>query len=42
MEKKLIFEQESYRIRGACFEVYKEKGCVFLEPVYHESMEIDR
>jgi len=41
MEKKLIFEQESYRIRGACFEVYKEKGCVFLEPVYHESMEIE-
>ena len=39
MEKKLIFEQESYRIRGACFEVYKEKGCGFLEPVYHECME---
>lgn len=41
MEGKLIFEQESYRIRGACFEVYKEKGCGFLEPVYHECMELE-
>lgn len=26
---------------GACFEVYKEKGCGFLEPVYQECMEIE-
>lgn len=37
----LVFKEESYRIMGACFEVYKEKGCGFLEPVYHECMEIE-
>ena len=26
---------------GACFQVYKEKGCGFLEPVYQECMEIE-
>ncbi len=26
---------------GACFEVYKEKGCGFLEPVYQENLEIE-
>lgn len=41
MEGKLIFERESYKIRGACFEVYREKGCGFLEPVYHECMELE-
>ncbi len=24
---KLILEQQTYRILGACFEVYQEKGC---------------
>jgi hypothetical protein len=24
---ELLFEEESYRILGACFDVYKEKGC---------------
>jgi len=28
---ELIYKDESYRIIGACFEVYKEKGCGFLE-----------
>ena len=32
---------ESYRIMGACFEVYKIKGCGFLEPVYQECLEIE-
>ena len=36
----LLFESESYAIRVACFEVYKEKGCGFLESVYQECMEI--
>lgn len=36
---ELIYEEESYRIRGAMFEVYKEMGCGFLEPVYQECME---
>ena len=35
----LKFEEESYRIRGAVFEVYREMGCGFLEPVYQECLE---
>jgi GxxExxY protein len=38
---KLINEQETYAILGACFEVYKEKGCGFLEAVYQESLGIE-
>lgn len=38
---KLINEQETYAILGACFEAYKEKGCGFLEAVYQESLEIE-
>lgn len=37
----IIYKEESYAIMGACFEVYKEKGCGFLEQVYQESMEIE-
>ena len=37
----LIYKEEAYRIVGACFEVYKDKGCGFLEPVYQECMEIE-
>ena len=37
----LLFEEESYAILGACFEVYKEQGCGFVEPVYHECLEIE-
>ena len=37
----LIFKEEAYAIVGACFAVYKEKGCGFLEPVYQECMEIE-
>jgi GxxExxY protein len=36
---ELIFEEESYQIRGAVFEVYREMGCGFLEPVYQECLE---
>ena len=35
----LKFEEESYRIRGAIFEVYREMGCGFLESVYQECLE---
>ncbi|MCF6312475.1 MAG: GxxExxY protein [Verrucomicrobiales bacterium] len=35
----LIFEKESFAIRGAVFEVYKEMGCGFLEAVYQECIE---
>lgn len=38
---ELIYKDESYRIMGACFEVYKEKGCGFLEAVYQECLEIE-
>ncbi|SLM31010.1 conserved hypothetical protein [Desulfamplus magnetovallimortis] len=35
----LLFEDETYAIRGAIFEVYKEMGCGFLEAVYQECLE---
>ena len=35
----LIFEDKTYMIRGAVFEVYKEIGCWFLEAVYQECLE---
>lgn len=37
----IIFKDECYRINGACFEVYKEKACGFLEDVYQECLEIE-
>lgn len=37
----LIFKDESYAIIGACFEVYKDKGCGFVEPVYQECLAIE-
>ena len=39
--RELICKAESYAIIGACFAVYKDKGCGFLEPVYHECLEIE-
>jgi len=38
---KLLFEDESYAIRGAVFEVYREIGCGFLEAVYQECLETE-
>jgi len=37
----LVYKEESYAIMGACFEVVKEKGCGFLEPVYQECLELE-
>ncbi len=37
----LLHEKETFGILGACFEVYKEKGCGFLEGVYQECLEIE-
>ncbi|MCA0444635.1 MAG: GxxExxY protein [Bacteroidetes bacterium] len=34
-----IFKEESYAIRGAIFDVYKELGHGFLEGVYQECLE---
>ena len=38
---EIIYKTESYAIIGACFEVYNEKGCGFLEPVYQECLAIE-
>lgn len=38
---EFIYRDEGYAILGACFEVYKEKGCGFLEGVYQECLEIE-
>ena len=41
MTTDILFKDESYKIVGACFEVSREKGCGFLEPVYQECLEIE-
>jgi GxxExxY protein len=37
----LIYKDEAYQIIGACFNVYKDKGCGFYEAVYQECCEIE-
>jgi GxxExxY protein len=37
----LIYKDECYKIVGACFEVYRDKGCGFLEAVCQECLEIE-
>lgn len=37
----IVYKLESYEIMGTCFEVYKEKGNGFLEPVYQECLEME-
>lgn len=37
----LVYKEESYKIIGACFEVYKQKGCGFTESVYQECLAIE-
>ena len=34
----LLFKDESFKIIGACFEVYNQKGFGFTEPVYQECL----
>ena len=36
---KILFKDEVYAIQGAVFDVYREMGCGFLEPVYQECLE---
>lgn len=38
---ELVYRDEVYQIVGACFEVYNEKGCGFVEAVYQECFEIE-
>jgi GxxExxY protein len=38
---KLINVHETHALLGACFEVYKEKGCGFLEAVFQECLELE-
>ncbi len=37
----IVYKDESYKITGACFEVYNEKGCGFVEPVYQECLALE-
>lgn len=41
MFEKILHKEESYRIVGACFEVYKQKGCGFTEPLYQECLGLE-
>jgi GxxExxY protein len=38
---EIVYKRESYAIIGACFDVYNENGCGFLEPVYQECLGIE-
>ncbi len=37
----IVYKDESYRIMGACFNVYTEMGCGFLESVYQECLGLE-
>jgi len=39
--KDIILAEEAYKIVGACFEAYKEKGCGFNEAIYQECLELE-
>ena len=41
MQNTIIYRNESYKIQGACFEVYKHTGCGFLEAVYQEALAME-
>ena len=41
MSRDILFKEECYKIQGAVFEVYRNKGCGFLEAVYQECLEIE-
>ena len=37
----LLYKDESFKIIGACFEVYNQTGYGFTEPVYHECLTVE-
>ena len=39
MTEDFPLKEETYQVLGACFEVYNEMGCGFLESVYQECLE---
>jgi GxxExxY protein len=38
MKTEILFKDESYKIIGACYEVYNSMGNGFLEAVYQECL----
>jgi GxxExxY protein len=38
---ELVYREESYKIVGACFEVYNQRGFGFTEPIYQECLEFE-
>ena len=38
---EIVYREESYAIMGACFEVYRQMGAGFLEPVYQECLSVE-
>lgn len=41
MRKEILYRDEVFKLMGACMEVHREKGHGFLEPVYHECLELE-
>ena len=41
MNAEIIFKEESFKIIGACFEVYNHMGHGFLEAVYQECLAVE-
>ncbi len=39
MEDQNLYQEETYKIIGACYEVFNTLGNGFLEAVYHRSLE---
>lgn len=38
---EFIHGKETHALLGACFEVYRDKGCGFLEAVFQECLELE-
>ena len=38
---EIIYKEESFKIIGACFEVYNHKGFGFTEPIYQECLQYE-
>jgi len=41
MNSEILFKEESFKIIGACFEVYNHMGSGFLEAVYQECLTME-